>query len=82
MLGVTWSLSELGSFNMQPERSACSANADQLVGLERQPPLRMFQAIGGRGLGIGGAIRIVHRLQEEMAEILAGIALRRRAACG
>ena len=52
--------------------------SQELVGLQRQAPLRMGQAIGDRRLGIGGALRIVHGLQEEMCEILVGKTLGRR----
>src|SRR5258706_1330793 len=55
-----------------------SPDPDELVGLQTQSPLGMLQTIPGGGRGIGGAIRIVHRLQEEIAEILSRETLRRR----
>jgi len=49
-------------------RSSRSGDADQLVGLERQPPAWMREAIGRRGLGIGDPVGAVHRLKEEVVE--------------
>src|SRR5689334_10258235 len=45
----------------RPKRTAPLADADELVGLQTQTPLRMAQAIARGGLGIGKAVRIVHR---------------------
>src|SRR6218665_1039778 len=67
-----------GSLQACPAQS-CSAYPDQLVGLQAQPPLRMFQAIARGGFRIGLAHFIVHGLQEEVLEVHARIAFRRRA---
>ena len=45
--------------------------------LQRKPPLGMLQSIAGRRFDVGALVRIVHRLQKEVFEILIRIALRR-----
>src|SRR3546814_3362042 len=46
-----------------------SWNAYVLVGLQAQPPLRVLQAVLHGLLGMGGARRAVHGLQEKMLEV-------------
>lgn len=43
-------------------------DSDQLVGLERQAPARVAQAVSHGGLCVGDAVGAVHRLEPEMAE--------------
>ena len=44
-------------------------HSDQFVRLDAESPLRMPQAILDRALGIGGDVRAVHGLQEEMLKL-------------
>src|SRR5215475_9466388 len=55
------------------------SDADCLVCLDAEPPLRVAQAIVDRARGIGGHIRTVHRLQREALEGETGEVLGRRA---
>lgn len=48
---------------------SASADLGDLVGLQRQLPARVGQAIVDRGLGVAGAVLTVHWLQVEVAEV-------------
>jgi hypothetical protein len=43
-------------------------NAENLVGLQAQSPLRVGEAVAQGEFGVGGAVGSVHRLQEEVPE--------------
>lgn len=58
------------------EASGASGQADDLVGLQREPPMRMAQAILGREAHVRVAVRAVERLEEEGVEVEARDALR------
>jgi len=46
----------------------CLADADRLVGLDRQPPLGVGQAIGHGRRRVGDAFRAVHGLKKKVTE--------------
>src|SRR5437762_2292606 len=50
-------------------RHRASADAENLVGLERQAPAGMREAVGQREPGVALDVGAVHRLEEEVAEI-------------
>ena len=78
-LGVDAALERVGGLEVEALRQLAarragygrrsSADLQDLVGLQRQPPLRMGLAIGDAGLGVVGLGRVVHRLQQEMLEV-------------
>src|SRR5262245_27141458 len=47
-----------------------SRDVQELVGLQAQPPLRVLQAVTNRQLRVPFHVRAVHRLQEEVAEVV------------
>ena len=53
---------------MLPFRTDLS-QAQQLVGLQAQPPARPRQAAGGGEAGVALKVRSVHRLQEEVRKV-------------
>src|SRR4051794_12859272 len=53
-----------------------SGNVQDLVRLQRQPPLRMLQAVRQRQPGVALALGAVHRLQDEMPKIESLVLLR------
>src|SRR5579885_2406834 len=63
---IRWTGASIPSASALPD-------ADQLVGLQAQLPLRMGEAEADRPGGVGGARRTVHRLQREAAEFEPGI---------
>ncbi len=59
-----------------------SGNAQHLMYLQAQPPAGMGQAVGQGLLGMGGPVRPIPGLEEEVAEVEPGEACRGAAAWG